>query len=367
MKRIIIFNSGSYLYGAERGLLNLVKSLSGCFHIICVIPQKGPLEESLKRINPKIRIKRFPFPILKFSLSPLYYLNYLFTSLVCIFVFSKYVTKNSIDIICTNNLLLIFPAIVARITSKKHIWYIREFFKYSSLNLIMRKIVEIGADIVICQSKTIKEKLGLKQAKVIYEPIDEDQYKIYDRDKIRKEYGLYPQNIVISIISRIHPLKGQFECLKKLKNILDSRKDVFLLIVGDITPLSLKNIIYKVKIERFIKNNRLKNVIVLGFQKDISKILSLSDICIFPFLREEPFGIACMEALSFRKVVFFPERGGLKEIAEIFKTKGNLKIEEIEKIVKELPKTPTYQLLIPHQIKFSNYKNNIISIFNSLL
>ena len=57
MKRILVFNAGSSLYGAERGVINFVKAIKDEYSITVVLPKKGPLEEKLKSISANIDIK----------------------------------------------------------------------------------------------------------------------------------------------------------------------------------------------------------------------------------------------------------------------------------------------------------------------
>jgi len=368
MRKILIFNSGSYLYGAEKGLINLISILSINFEIICVIPSPGPLEKKLKDL--KVKIIYFPLPILKFSFFFFYYLNYFFLSLICFFYFSLYIITKKIDIILTNNLLIIFPSLVAKITSRKHIWYVREFFSTSRINLFLRRFILKFSHLIIAQSQAIKEKLSLdKKTYIIYEPLNEKNYTIYDKFLMRKKFNLPLQAIILTIISRIHPTKGQFEFLKRIRNLLEYKKNLIILIVGDITPPTRRNKIYKKKIENFIKKNKIKNVYLLGFQEDIDKFLSLSDICIFPFLREEPFGIAVLESLAFNKITLFPKKGGLKEIAYIFKNRNIFDVNEIEKILSTLNsplKSEKNNLFIPEEFSFSTYRNKILSLFSKL-
>ena len=79
MKRILIFNSGGFVYGAEKGLINLVKAIKGKFIITVVLPKRGLLARKLKSIS---------------------------------------------AIICTNSLLLSFPGVVAKMTN--FVIYFRE-------------------------------------------------------------------------------------------------------------------------------------------------------------------------------------------------------------------------------------------------
>lgn len=367
MKRIIIFNSGAFIYGAEKGLIHFIKALNNNFEITIALPHKGPLESKLKELFGNIHIKTLPLAILKSSLSPFYYINFFFFSIVNTIYFLSYVIRENIDIICTNNLLLIFPSIVAKLTKKRHIWFVREFLPVNSLNLILGRFITKFSNEIICQSETIKDKLSLiSEGRVIYEPIDLGGYKIYEPKNAKRDLNLPLNSIIISIISRIHPCKGQYEFLKKFKNDLKKSDDIFLIIAGDTSLPTSKNRLYKRKIEEFIEKNHLKNVKLLGFREDIDKILSLSDICVFPFLREEPFGIAVTEALAFGKITFFPKRGGLKEVYKIFNRGEDFDAKKIVETISFLKKNPSRKpakLYIPDILSFQNYKNEIVSLF----
>ena len=58
MKKVLIFNASSYIYGAERGLINLIKALGDSFQITVVLPESGPLEERLKSLSRKVIVKK---------------------------------------------------------------------------------------------------------------------------------------------------------------------------------------------------------------------------------------------------------------------------------------------------------------------
>ncbi|MFH1768864.1 MAG: glycosyltransferase [Candidatus Omnitrophota bacterium] len=368
MAKIIIFNASSSIYGAERGLINLVKTLKGKYEISVVLPDKGPLEQLLKRwgVNTKI----FPLAVVMFSLSPLYYIRFLGRSVTNLVYFTLYVKREKIDIICSNSLLLLFPAIVAKLNRRKSVWYIREFLSNKIADFILGFFVKCFADKVICQSEVIRRKLNLiNKAKVIYEPFDKANYKMYDCEDIKKAWNLPRDITIVSCVSRLHPSKGQYEFINQVKDILGKRRDIFLFIAGDITPPTARNILYRKKIERLIKKNKLKNILLLGWRSDVDKIYSISDICVFPFLREEPFGIAVVEALCFGKLTFFPQNGGAKEIRDIFKRGRLFDINKIRDVIcnfKAMATTELSSFHVPLALSPVIYNQEISSLFSDL-
>lgn len=366
MKKILIFNAGFSLYGAERGVINFVKAIKDKFSITVVLPKRGLLAEKLKSISADIKIKIFPLPVLTASWSPVYLIKTALLFILNVVYFIFYVIFNKTDIICTNSLLLFSPGIIAKITNKEHIWYIREFFLQSLLNKISGLFVKVFSTKIICQSKAINNKFSIKNGtNIVYEPLSPDDYKIHDYSLARRELNLPAKATVVTIVSRIHPLKGQYEFIEDFLDVLASSQDLFLLIVGDISFLTTKSRYYKRKIEEIIKKNNLKNVFLLGFREDVDKILSLSDICIFPFRREEPFGIAVAEALAYGKRTFYPKSGGLKEVYKIFGSGSDYTIEGVSKALFESRDRRTNsasKLYIPDNLCFKIYQDKIVDI-----
>lgn len=365
MKKIIIFNATPFIYGAERGLINFINASKEIFDITVVIPSGGPLVKKLEELN--VSLKIFPLPVLMFSFSPFYFVIFILLSILNILFFTFYVTKKRIDLVCSNSLLLIFPAFVAKLTRRKHIWYIREFFSSRLLNKILGSAAQKLSDQIIYMSEAIKHKLGpATKGTVIYEPILQGTLKVHNPEFIKKEFNLPLKSKIISVISRIHPSKGQLEFIKQIKETLRKNSNLYLLIAGDITPFTLKNYLYKWRIKNCIKKYNLKNVVLLGFYPQVDKIISISDICVFPFLREEPFGMAVAEALALDKLTFFPQKGGLKEVYKIFKKGQEFDIKEIVARVIEIENTNKEKsLYIPETLSFENYKQKIISILKS--
>ena len=368
-KKIVIFNSGSFIYGAERGLINFVKAVRDKFKVIVVLPGPGPLENKIREIYPEVSIKIFPLAVLKSSLSPFYYLSFVFLLIIDVIYFSFFIIFKKIDIVCSNSLLLIFPAAAAKFTGRKNIWFIREFSPCRLLNRILGRSVEKLSDEVICQSETIKKELNIKRkAEIIYEPLDKANYTIYDFYAARKELNIPVGAKVMALISRIHPLKGQYEFIRAIKDILKKYQNLALVVAGGITVSSMKSRLYKRKILKLIEKEALKNVFFLGYVGDISKVICAADICIFPFRRKEPFGIAAAEALAFGKQTFFPFEGGLAEVQRIFQKGSELDTAKIIEAVSALKSSGSdnlEELFIPQMLSFSEYRNEIISLLEN--
>ncbi|MBN2482699.1 MAG: glycosyltransferase family 4 protein [Candidatus Omnitrophica bacterium] len=365
-KKIIIFNPAANLYGTERGLMNFIKAIGDRFEVTVILPETGPLVEQLRRLPFSCRIKIFPLAILVNSYSPLYYLFFLMYSLLNVGYFTLYIAVKKIDIVCTNSLLIPTPALIAWILKRTHIWYIWEMSPRVALNRLCSRYIQTFSSAIICASHTIKTYLALPDStKVVYNPIDPAQYRIYAPARARRDLALPQAAIVLTIIARIHPSKGQLEFLRSYHTILKKYPEVILLIVGDIGVKTLRNSMYKKNLLHFIRTHCPNNIRYVGARNDIDKLLSASDICIFPFCRIEPFGIALAEALSFQKRCLFPGSGGFKEIGTLFSQGEELRQDTLEEAILQCrtsKKETVKELFVPFALSVDYYTQAIENI-----
>lgn len=363
MKKILIFNSGSFLYGTERGLLNIVKALKETYEITVVLPGRGPLIKFLRKEGVKIKI--FPLAILTLSFSPFYYIGYLFLTVIDIAYFSVYAYFNKIDLLYTNNSLIAFPSLVGTFLGKGHIWHIREFFQASPINRLTAALARRFSSGIICQSKNIKNILFAgtdNNIRIIYEGLSPEEYNNHSQGRIPP--GVPEDGLILSLISRIHPLKGQYDFIKLMAEAYKGLKEkVFVLIVGDVSSRNLRGYIYKKRMERFVRKNALEEkILFLGFREDVAGILSRSDICVFPFKRNEPFGLALLEALVFSRQVFLNFNPGSNEIAYFFKERPRkLALRPLREAISKGPLKGSRKIYLPDIFSFENYKRQILA------
>lgn len=155
-------------------------------------------------------------------------------------------------------------------------------------NRVMCSHVYYNADICAACSIVAGEFLygkrfrNSEKALVINNAIDSElfQYNLEGRRRIREEFSIANQTIILGNIGSIKPQKNQFYLLKILKKLkeMDDR-DYKLMIVGD-GPL-----LTKLKKEA-IKTGVFDKIIFTGVRKDIPAFLSAFDIFLLPSLYE---------------------------------------------------------------------------------
>lgn len=124
---------------------------------------------------------------------------------------------------------------------------------------------------------------------------------------IRDELKLGESELIISCIAELSSRKNQMFLLENWQAITEIVPNAHLLLIG--------NGVEKSKIKKFIKNQKLQNVYMLGFRHDVSEIISSSDI-ITLVSKHEGLPKCLMEAMACGKVIVTTNIRGSRDLVE---------------------------------------------------
>ena len=134
--------------------------------------------------------------------------------------------------------------------------------------------------------------------------------KVSDK-KVREEFKIKPDEIVIGMLARFTPGKGHEEFLWAVKELNKEYKNLRYFIVGE--P-SRGEVEYAEKIKQLANEYGLENIIFTGFRGDTPEVLNAMDIFAFPS-HSEAFGIALVEAMAMKKPSVCSKAEGVLDIA----------------------------------------------------
>lgn len=175
-------------------------------------------------------------------------------------------------------------------------------------------------DCALAISKVIKQNLldttplSENKIKLLYDGIDISKFDPVkaERSKIRNEFKINENEIVIGMMARFSPGKGHEEFLQAA-GILSSKFDnLKFMIVGEPSRGEDE---YGSKIKSLAENSKTKDKIIFtGFRKDTPDVLSALDIFAFPS-HAEAFGMALIEAMAMEKPSVCSNSDGVLDIA----------------------------------------------------
>jgi glycosyltransferase involved in cell wall biosynthesis len=133
------------------------------------------------------------------------------------------------------------------------------------------------------------------------------------RERARKQFGIFPDDICIGIVGRLEEGKGQHILLYALDQLKEVLPKIKVMIIGTETVgksgffSDLKNLVKDL--------NLSEQVIFTGFQENVQSVSAALDVVVMAS-RKETFGLSLIECMAQEIVPIATDAGGVPEIVK---------------------------------------------------
>jgi len=324
MKSILFIHQSAELYGSDKTMLYFLSELDKTKYLpVIVLPFDGPLKTELEKSNIKVVIA----PVLK-----LY--RKMFTPKNLIKFFKEYKEGvNTLDelnkeydfkLVYSHTLAALIGIIFAQKRSIKHLWHVQEIIaKPKIFNLAFKRLLSLKSnhkvvyDSIATMNFWINGNKNLTaKSEAVWNGIETSNLPTFSNEEkvaVRKDFFLCQNDeIVIALVGRINSWKGQQLLLHAFALLSKTHKNIKLVYLGSAPPnQEVFEIDLKSKIREFHLEDR---VVIIPFQKEITKFWNSIDIAVVPSTEPEPFGMVVIEAMLAKKPVVASNHGGPTEI-----------------------------------------------------
>jgi len=239
-----------------------------------------------------------------------------------IYRIARLVKERNYDIIhaeASKDLWFIVPALLISVKKiplllTKHVG--SNIIKKDMLHKILYKRVDLALAISEVIKTNLIETTPLQDDKIelLHDSIDASRFdpEKIDNKKIRKEFNIKEDEILIGMTGRFSPGKGHEEFLYAARCLLKKYNNLRFMIVGEASrgedeyAKSIKGLAIRYGISN--------QVIFTGYRNDIPEILAALDIYIFPS-HAEAFGLALVEAMSMELPTVCSSSDGVLDVA----------------------------------------------------
>jgi glycosyltransferase involved in cell wall biosynthesis len=326
--RICVLHHTGEMGGGTKSFIEILQMLKDKYIVTACVPQKASqLVKMINEIGVTVQVISSPFPSLQRYSGSGSILSSVFIRNIISFFHRKHFIN---EIETCHPDVVIFNSIVTSISARflpkgiKKICIVRETIVHKLSGYYFSRILNRYFDGVTFLAKAELDKMGLKNpiTCVIPDSLREDEIKIKDKFETKKMISIPTDECAILFMGGISRIKGIITILKSFRYLPSS---CHLVVAGSVDSLrlSLKYIFhhlysvnaacYYLRLRRIlIKSQNMKNIHFVGFQQDISNIMSASDIVVFPssYVHQPR---PCIEAGFYHKPVILSDFDETKE------------------------------------------------------
>lgn len=339
-RHILFLQSSSEQYGSGKIILQVLRLYrSEGLTPVVVLTGPGPLVEELKAEGFTVRIQNLGILRRKY-VNPAGLLNRFSKNLKAYRFLDQLHSEFKFELVYSNTLAVIVGAYWARRNHLPHIWHIHEILPGPApLVKLLSKMIDSSTPRPIAVSEAVEShwmpKLKLAKPEVIHNGIPYDEFlKTYPNAK--SELGLPVDKLIITMIGRINPGKGQLFFLEMASRISRTYPQCYFVLVGDPFP-GYEEIQDEIRFA-IIEKGLSEKVIDLGFRTDIPKILAASDIFVLPSILPDSFPTVILEAMASGKPIVATRSGGASEMILDGESGFLIPIGDVEKGIEEFSK-----------------------------
>lgn len=323
--KILYLHAGAELYGADKILLELVTNINKEeFEPIVILPNEGPLVDKMRDAGIDVQILNYPIVRRKFF-TPFGILKYTFSYIKYGFLLSRFVRKNSIDIVHINTTAVLEGAFIKVFTKVPIVWHVHEIiispkimFKFFSF------MIQRFSHKIITVSEATRNRLldshivDSKKVRTVYNGIESSKIISLDSGVVTKQLkeklDIPQSSKVVGMIGRINSWKGQKDFINAVDIVLSTKKDTHAVLVGGV----FSGEEYRLEdLKKIILHSRApERIHVVDFSTNVSDFYALFDVFVLPSTRPDPFPTVVLEAMANKLPIVAYKHGGVSEMIE---------------------------------------------------
>lgn len=318
MTNILFVSHSSELNGAERFLLDVLENLDKQrFDPLLVIPRPGPLGDAARKT--RIEVKVIPMKWWLTEGSRVWKQPLAWTwNLRGVRHLAALIRERGVGLVFTNSAATFGGALAAGRAGVAHVWFVHEvldgdrpILKYLfGQKRLVRFIHRRSKRVLVNSRETLRAFCELPGVDVVSNGISPRAPAASAAD-LRKEWGFGDDDLILGLVGKIGPDKGQREAVLALDALVSLFPRLKLVLVG-----AVKDIRYERQIKEIIHDRGLGGrVVFAGYREDLPLVFSLLMLLVVAS-RVESFGRAALEAMAAGVPVLAVPCGGIEEIIE---------------------------------------------------
>ncbi len=316
---LVAIASTANMGGAEASLIELIRRLNRKICVSVVLPADGELRICCEQAGLEVRIVPWPESLAKIGESSmvrsLLRISTVFHVMKTIRALRACLREMNADLVITNGLKAHMLGALACRSERLLLWYLREGLerrgKTAALLKILWKHSSGGIAISDYVKRSWRRVTGEKPITVIYNIVEQAAFADAPcPPDLKKEMG----EIWFCVIGALTPIKGQDVFIEAASRL---RLPQARFLIAGTNFYESESREFEDSLRELVKRLALtEQVSFLGFRKDVTSLLKVTDVLVQPNRGPEGLGRAVLEAMAAGVPVVTPDRWGPAEIVQ---------------------------------------------------
>lgn len=317
MVLLSVHNSAD-IYGASRCLERTLRLFVEDGHTVhAVLPHAGPLQRLLEADGVRVHLLPQLAIIDRSQLSTsagklLFPFRFLLSTAQLVAL----ILRHRVEVVHTNVAVLPAAPLAARLTGRRSVWHLREFFsEFGSLWRFYQHYMGAASSRILTISHAVEQQFTpelRRKCTTVYDGLDPEAERSHpEAVQAFRTLAGNPQQLV-GVVGRIKWVRKGQEVLVEAAALLRERfPGVRYMIVGSV---SAGNEDHLLRLEQLIQARGLEgSFIFTGDVADTRDVYKAFDITVVPSIQAEPFGLVVMESMAVGTPVIGSRCGGIPE------------------------------------------------------
>jgi glycosyltransferase involved in cell wall biosynthesis len=322
--KILFYNHTGQVGGAEGLLLMILARLDrDSFDPVVICPEQGPLRKMVAEVA--VPVETVAGLDARFTWRPDQFLRYLKSFLEVILQIRKRVISIKPDLIHANSIRAGLVATAATFgLGTRVVWHLHDLLPCHPLSTSIRIFALVSPRTrMIAVSQAVAEnfrgrfsRLMKDRLSVILNAIDLDKFQPDQTASrtIRRELRIREGDLLLGIVGRLTPRKGQLELLRAFAQVLRETPEAALVIVGA-PQFNREHEYLQLLKQTALELGIAERVRIVGARSDVAAIMQALDLLVINST-VEAFCLVALEALASGTPILAAVSGGIPELIE---------------------------------------------------
>lgn len=304
--KILFVHPSDELYGSDRVLLELVRSLprerfAPLVLLSSDVPYAGRLSRRLEEIGVPVRRMRIGVLRRQVLASPLRLLRYVVDVGRSTVAIGKLLLVERVDVVHANTVTVFPGAFAAALTGTKLVWHVHEIVTERPGRSLLNGLVAALADRLVVVSEAARDALGPAGARAELVPNGVEP----------RVTTAPPAPPLVAYVGRISRRKGPDVFVRAAARVAARHPDVRFVIAGD--EFGGEDLTKELRREVALRSLEGRFAF-RPFREDVSDLFAEASVVVSPSVLPESFGLVVLEAMAYGRPVIASALGGPREL-----------------------------------------------------